>query len=91
MFILGTLHIFDWYKEVNSAMDIGKLQLDYQKNDKRSYVVHVKRGEHGPNVGVWRIRQILQAKEAFEFVKGEQSRGALSHELRVPVMTLTGL
>lgn len=28
VFTLGTLHISDWYKEINSAMDIGKLQPD---------------------------------------------------------------
>lgn len=56
-----------------------------------SYVIHVKRREHGPNVGIGRLRQIPQAKKQLELVEGEKSRRALGHEFPVPLMTLTRL
>lgn len=58
---------------------------------KSSYIIHIKRCKHCPNVGVRCIRQIPQAKKLLELVVGEKSRRALSHELSVPLMTLTSL
>lgn len=56
-----------------------------------SYIIHIKRRKHCLNVGIWCSRQIPQAKELLEFIKGKKSRWALGHEFFVPLMTLASL
>lgn len=67
------------------------MSIRREEDYKSSYIIHIKRCKHGPNVGVRRIRQVPQAKELLELVKGEKSRWALGHEFSVPMMTLTSL